>query len=283
MLDDVDARPGSATSLVRTIVGAYVRALGGWIATADLVALLAQLGVAAPSARSAISRVRAKGLLDAETVGGRSGYRLAAAATPMLERGDRRIFGYRQQGEDDPWCLVSYTVPEDRRDARHQLRRQLTGIGCGRVAPGLWICPAHQADEVEDVLAALGLRAAATLFVAGPPRVEGSLADAVARWWDLDHVAALHRGFLAVHGDAAHAGDAHGGGTAPATAATFARWTRVLDAWRPVPYLDPGLPASLLPSGWPGRDGVRAFDTLRAALAVPAAAYVQRAVGDRRY
>ena len=272
ILDDLDARPGSATSVLRTVVGLYARDLGGRLAAADLVALLGAAGVAPGAARSAVSRAKGKGLLEAEDVGGRAGYRLAAGAEAMLERGDRRIFGYRQQGEDDPWCLVSFSIPEERRDARHQLRRHLAGLGCGTVATGLWICPGHLVDEVEGVLDGLGLRDAATLFVAGAPRVAGSLADAVARWWDLDDLAARHGAFLAAHPDPGADAD----GTAPDEA--FARWVRAVDDWRPLPYADPGLPGAVLPPGWPGTAGVARFAALRAAYAGAAAAHVRAVV-----
>ena len=43
-LDDLDARPGSTTSLVRTIVGLYIRELGGWISSTHLIALMDALG-----------------------------------------------------------------------------------------------------------------------------------------------------------------------------------------------------------------------------------------------
>lgn len=272
ILDDLDARPGSTTSLLRTVVGLYARDLGA-VAVADLVALLGALGVPPAGARSAVSRVKAKGLLAPATLDdGRAAYRLAPDAVPMLERGDRRIFTYRQQGDDDPWCLVSYSLPEERRDARHQLRRHLAWIGAGTVADGLWIAPGHLVDEVEQLLVALGVRDAATVFVAGPPRVSGSFADAAARWWDLDRVAALHRAFLARHDGAATAGE-----TTPRDA--FARWVRAVDDWRPVPYADPGLPAAALPAGWPGTASVALFDALRAAHAAAAREHVRVVVG----
>jgi len=274
ILDDLEARPGSATSLLRTVVGLYARELGGWLAAADLVALLGTAGVTPGAARSAVSRAKARGLLDAAEVRGRAGYRLAPGASAMLERGDRRIFGYRPQGVDDPWCLVSYSIPEARREARHQLRRHLTGLGCGAVSTGLWICPGHLVDEVEEVLDGLGLRDAATVFLAGPPRVAGSLADAVARWWDLEGLAARHRAFLAAHA----APDETHPGARPDPADAFARWVRAVDDWRPLPYVDPGLPVSLLPAGWPGTAGVARFAALRAALAGPAAAHVRDVV-----
>lgn len=291
ILDDFDARPGSTTSLLRTVVGLYLRDLGGWVAVADLVGLLGSLDVPSAGARSAISRVKAKGLLVPEAVGGRAGYRLAPDASPMLERGDRRIFTYRQQGDDDPWCLVSYSLPEERRDARHQLRRHLAWLGAGTVADGLWIAPGHLASEVEEVLVGLGVRDAATVFETSAPRIAGSFADAAARWWDLDRVAALHHAFVARHGAAAGSGIVPGSGRAGGrgplpdgvSAAgevgsprdAFARWVRAVDGWRPIPYADPGLPPRALPAGWPGTESVALFGHLRAGLAGPGAEHVR--------
>ncbi|MFD4992550.1 PaaX family transcriptional regulator C-terminal domain-containing protein [Cellulosimicrobium cellulans] len=284
ILDDLDSRPGSTTSLLRTVVGLYLRDLGGTVAVAELVELLGALGVAPGGARSAISRVKAKGLLVPETVDGRAAYRLAADAGPMLDRGDRRIFAYRQQGDDDPWCLVSYSLPEERRDVRHQLRRHLAWIGAGSVADALWIAPGHLVDEVEEILAALDVRDAATVFVAGRPRVAGAFADVAARWWDLDRVAALHRAFLAQHG-ASRPGRGTVPDGAPAAAEdgtprdAFARWVRAVDDWRPIPYADPGLPPSALPADWPGAASVALFDRLRTSLAAVASRHVQVVVG----
>lgn len=269
ILDDFDSRPGSATSLLRTIVGAHLRAVGGWMSIADLITLMGAVAVSAVSTRSAVLRVKTKGLLSAETVFGQAGYRLNPEAVPMLERGDRRIFSFRQQGDDDTWCLISYSIPETQRDARHQLRRRLGWIGCGSVATGLWICPSFLTDEVEEILDTLGLRDAATLFITEPPRLASTPAEAAARWWDLARLEALHRDFLRAHGDA----------TEPESQQqAFARYIRALDDWRIIPYLDPGLPPSALPADWPGFDSVALFETLTARLAAPAASYVRSVV-----
>ncbi|HRN30164.1 MAG TPA: regulator, partial [Terrimesophilobacter sp.] len=61
--DDFEARPGSATSLVRTIVGLYLRELDSRVTSAELVRLLGAAGVAEAHARTAITRVKNKGLL----------------------------------------------------------------------------------------------------------------------------------------------------------------------------------------------------------------------------
>lgn len=277
VLDDFDARPGSVASLLRTVVGVYLRRIGGRIAVADLVALLGALGVDSPQARTGIARLRAKGLLVSER-GGRDpdgaarapAYALNPDAVPMLERGDRRIFQVRRMVPDEPWCLVSFSISEDRRGARGMLRRRLQWLGAGLAAPGLWICPGHLVDEAELILADLGLREHATIFLAEEPRVAGALADAVARWWDLDGLAAAHRTFLE------RAALLPG---ASSSERAFAGYVGLVDAWRPITYIDPGLPAALLPAGWPGLESEREFARLSEELAGPAWEHVRAVTG----
>ena len=191
VFDDIDARPGSAASYLRTIIGLYLRSLGGHISSAALVQLVGELGIAEARARTAFTRLKQKGLLLADRSSG-AGYRLNPAAMPMLERGDRRIFHMRQMTPGDQWCLVSFSIPEAQRDLRHRLRSQLRWFGCGAVSPALWICPAHLTDEVETIVDELGARAFVTLFRTDDPQPGSPLAQAVARWWDLDALRAEH-------------------------------------------------------------------------------------------
>src|SRR5690606_27470020 len=162
-----------------------------------LVRLLGAVNVRPAHARTAITRVKDKGLLLSDTVDGQPGYRLNPDAVPALQRGDRRIYRYRQRGETEQWCLVSCSGPETLRAARHQLRERLGFRGVGTVAHGLWIAAGHLMGGVEGIVDALERRAAATLFVTEAPRSAGALAEAAAPWWDLDRLAELRRGFLA--------------------------------------------------------------------------------------
>ena len=269
ILDDFDSRPGSATSLLRTFIGSQLRQLGGWISSAQLVRIMGALGVPSSGARSAIARVKSKGLLIPEVVGGQQGYRINADAVLMLESGDRRIFSFRQQHEDDRWCLISFSIPESRRDARHQLRRRLGWIGCGTVATGLWICPAVLKDEVLAILDNLDLRECATLFIAGRPEAERSLADAATQWWDLERLRELHERFLAQHSTQI--------GPTVSDAEAFARYIHALDQWRVIPYLDPGLPNSALPPGWPGQASLELFGRISRSLAARAHTFARSA------
>lgn len=276
MLDDMDSRAGSTTSLLRTVVGLYLRRLGGWMSVADLIELMGQLGVSAPHTRTAVVRLKKKDLLVSTTVDGVVGYRLSAGAADMLERGDRRIFAARTMQPGDPWCLVSFSVPEELRHLRHQLRRRLSWIGCGLVSAGLWICPDFLRGEVEDILHDLGLREHATVFRTERPIVAGELRDSVATWWDLEALAGLHREFLAGL-TALNTSDA-GNGTAPGA---FANYVRLIDSWRVIPYVDPGLAADVLPADWPGAESTVRFDALSTRYADAAWNYVASVAAGR--
>lgn len=295
VLDDFDSRPGGSMSLLRTIVGSCLRQVGGWMSTAGAVAMLATLDIPPSTARSTLARLSARGVLDREPRDGIAGYALREAAIPMLERGDARIFaagveaavaadgaaGVADDPADATWCLVSFSIPERHRDRRHQLRRRLDWIGCGTVSDALWIGPERVIDDVRDILAELQLTDEVTVFAGARPSSDRPLAELAARWWDLDRVRALHERFIERY--AAGAGvAAAGAGRAGGDAAAFATWIGALDEWRPIPYLDPGLPASALPGGWPGQASAALIASLESQYADAALAYARRLADSGR-
>ncbi|MGO2004511.1 PaaX family transcriptional regulator [Arthrobacter rhombi] len=268
VLDDMDSRPGSTTSLLRTIIGLYLRGAGGWMSSAQLLTLMEAVDVSPALTRTALTRLRRKGVLDAATRDGVSGYAVGERARQMLERGDRRIHEPRAMNVDDPWCLISFTVPETDRGLRHQLRRRLYWIGCGTVGPGLWICPQYLQAETEEILQDLGLRERAVLFETKRPQTAGPLGEAVADWWDLDELAGLHREFLGQQRDVPELPPSEG-------SSAFATYLHCIDSWRIIPYRDPGLPQDCLPEDWPGTASSARFLQLRNAYRPVALAYVQ--------
>ena len=225
------------------------------------------VGVNQTRTRTAILRVRSKGILTTEIRDGRAGYALEPAALPRLARGDRRIYSPRAMSVSDRWCLISYSIPESQRQLRHQLRRRLSWIGCGTVSAALWICPEYLTSEVEDILTDLGIREEAVIFLASESRPDGGLDTAVARWWDLPAIAARHQTFLSRYGSVADN---------LSLRQAFATWMGCLDTWRVIPYVDPGLPLAWLPADWPGNRSIPLFANLRERLEDPSDRYVRR-------
>ncbi|MFL4477538.1 PaaX family transcriptional regulator C-terminal domain-containing protein [Paeniglutamicibacter sp. ORCA_105] len=266
-LDDLDARTGSTTSLVRTIVGLYLRELGGWISSAHMIALMDALGTTPQVTRTAISRLKKKGILDQQARGGISGLELTPTGERILARGDRRIFEPRAMGPADPWCLLSYSIPEAERERRYQLRKYLQGIGGGLMAPGLWIFPDYLRAEVWEILRVLGLEDHATVIVSHLLEFTGTAQASAVAWWDLDALSALHHGFLDQNKAVAGAGQA-------SAAESFALYVRAIDSWRTIPYLDPGLPENYLPGDWPGRQSAEVFLCIQASHSSAARSHV---------
>jgi len=56
-----------------TVYGLYARSDGGWLSVAALIRLLAELGVDEPAVRSAISRLKRRGILEAQRQEGSPG------------------------------------------------------------------------------------------------------------------------------------------------------------------------------------------------------------------
>src|SRR3954452_10752164 len=109
-----------------TFFGAFLRRLGGWIAVADLIGLMAEVGLDAQAVRSSVSRLKRRGVIEPERRGGAAGYRITAHGEAVLRAGDARIFG--RAAEPAGWLLVVFSIPEPQRALRHRLRSGLAGL-----------------------------------------------------------------------------------------------------------------------------------------------------------
>jgi phenylacetic acid degradation operon negative regulatory protein len=270
---DATAGPARLRHLIITVYGLYARHEGGWLSVATLIRLLADVGVDEPAARSAISRLKRRGILQSRRYGGSAGYQLSAGALAIVREGDARIFRRHRAAPADGWLLAVFSVPESERQRRHVLRSELTQLGFGMVAPGVWIVPAHPDDTTADTLRRLGLDGYADLFRA-EHLAFGDPAAKIRRWWDLDELERQYESFIAAHEPSLRVYES----SRPGPREAFACYVRVLTDWRRLPYLDPGLPAELLPAGWAGIRAAGLFFALRERLEEPARAYVQSAI-----
>jgi len=271
---DAIARSARLRHLIITVYGLYARHDGGWLSVATLVRLLADLGIDESATRSAISRLKRRGILQSRRYGGSAGYQLSAEAVAILREGDARIFRRRRATPADGWLLAVFSVPESERHRRHVLRSELTRLGFGMVAPGVWIVPAHPQDATAETLRRLDLDAYADLFRADHLAF-GDPAEKISRWWDLDEMERQYESFIRAHEPVLQVFLAD----PPGEQEAFAGYVRVLTDWRRLPYLDPGLPAELLPDGWVGIRAADLFFALRALLEEPARTYVKAVTG----
>ena len=265
-IGDGSARGQKTRALIVSVYGLYAREAGGWMSVASIIRLLAECGIDGPAVRSSIYRLKRRGLLIAENVDGVAGYGLSEDARVILAQGDRRIFDRRRAAADEGWVLAVFSVPESERDKRHQLRSRLAWLGFGTVAAGVWIAPAQLLDEARETLSLHKMEAYVDLFRADHLAFADT-ADRVPAWWDLEHLHDLYAAFLDRYGPVL-AGYRHRKDIDSAQA--FADYVSALTDWRQFPYLEPGLPAEMLPDDWIGIRAADTFFDLRGLLAGPA-------------
>jgi phenylacetic acid degradation operon negative regulatory protein len=56
---------------------------------------------------------------------------------------------------------------------------------------------------------------------------------------------------------------------------------QALTGWRRLPFLDPGLPAELLPPQWHGQRAAELFDQIRSRLDEPARRHARAVTGEQ--
>jgi phenylacetic acid degradation operon negative regulatory protein len=253
-------------ALIVTIYGLYAREAGGWLGVGSLIKLLAEVGVDESAVRSSISRLKRRGILEAQKVRGTAGYALSDHARGILLEGDRRIFERPRAASNDGWLVAVFSVPESERDKRHLLRTRLSWLGFGTVASGVWIAPAHVEPQVRDVLASSRLTEYVDLFraqyVAFRPEPHQ-----VTSWWDLDGLERMYEEFVSTYQPVLTRWRRR---RRDHDAEAFADYVQVLTHWRRLPYLDPGLAPELLPADWRGSQAADIFFGLNERLA-PAA------------
>lgn len=255
----------SRTTVV-TFLGAVVRPLGDWVPIAGAVDLLTQVGLDAPSVRTAVHRLKRNGWLDSETRAGIRGYGLTSTAVATLAAGDEVIWHARKPADlADGWCIVHFGVPESLRAKRHQLRAHLSHLGFGNVGTALWIAPARMREAAERAVSELGLESYAAIFVGGYHGTQ-DLTELLYNSWDLAAIDRSYRDFIAAHGERATLLEQE----APTGQDAFATYLGLVGEWRRLPFRDPGLPHEVLAPDWSGPAATALFERLVAVLEKPA-------------
>lgn len=262
----------SARSLLLTVLGEFVLPRGQPVWTQVLIDVLGHLGVEQKSARQALARTAGEGLLTSDRAGRRVRWSLSEAGHRLLSNGAARIYGFGAPAQpwDGRWVVLLVSVPEARRQLRHRLRTRLAWAGLGSPTPGVWLSPdpAKQA-EVADVITSLGLTGVSSSFV-GPFGDIGEQRSMVAQAWDLAEVEADYEDFLATFGDA----------DPIETTDVLTHQILLVHAWRRFPFLDPRLPAELLPQQWAGARAAELFDLLHTRWQRPAQRHWQQLASD---
>jgi phenylacetic acid degradation operon negative regulatory protein len=267
----------SPQGLTVTLLADYTLRTRAWLPSAAIVALLAEAGVSHAGARTTISRLARRGVLEGSKQGRNSSYRLTAAAAFNLAAGGRAMLSAAVDDEpwDHQWTLIAFSVPQDEVAQRRDLRSRLRWFGCAPLYDGLWISPRDLTDKARAQLTDLA-SGTMTVFRARHVELGGSTGRNPLDAWDTAAIARDYEDFIRrwrpLLPDIRAA-------RITGVGAVRAR-TEVMDTYRRLPILDPRLPLRLLPPGWPREPARDLFTAVYDGLAGPAQDHV-RAVASR--
>jgi phenylacetic acid degradation operon negative regulatory protein len=255
----------SARSWLLTVLGEFVLPANDPVWTSTIVTVLGGLGLEEKAARQSLARTAADELIQAERVGRRTRWRLTDSGRHLLSEGAERIYSFAGQEStwDGHWLVITTAVPEGQRDLRHRLRTRMAWAGFGSLGANTWISPntAREA-EAKQLLDDLGL-STTTLSFTGQFAGIGTEKSLVEQAWDLRGIAGRYREFLA---------EFAGRRPRPGEATMLAQ-VRLVHEWRRFPFLDPQLPAELLPPDWIGARAAAVFRRQHTAWHRPAQAH----------
>ncbi|PZG01793.1 PaaX family transcriptional regulator [Micromonospora deserti] len=265
----------SPQGLAVTLIADYTLHTRAWLPTAAIVALLGEFGVTAGAARTAISRLARRGVLEGSRQGRHSSYRLTAPATVNLSIGGTSIAAFAAEPDswDRSWTVIVFTMPKEEHARRSSLRAHLRWRGYAPLYDGVWVSPHPLTEQAHAELVAV-TPGATTAFRARHLQFRSDATRDPIEAWDIAAIAKeyetfIHRWDPLLPG--IRAGDITG------AAAVRAR-TEVMDTYRRFPTLDPLLPIELMPSDWPRTRAREVFLAVYDGLAEPAQDHVRDVV-----
>jgi phenylacetic acid degradation operon negative regulatory protein len=265
----------SPQGLAVTLLADYTACTGAWVPSAAIVALLGEAGVSAAGARTAISRLARRGVLDGTRHGRNSVYRLSPPVADLLRAGGTWIASYGTDTEpwDGWWTLIAFSLPQEQARQRYLLRSHLRWWGCAPLYDGLWVSPHPLPPESGQRLGEVDL-SAMTVFRAQHLDMAVRFDRNPINAWDITAIAEQYETFIRHWGELVprvRAGQLVGPETVRAR-------TQVMDAYRRFPPIDPQLPLQLLPTGWLRRTAREVFVAIYDGLAEPAEAHLRSAI-----
>ncbi len=243
----------SARSVLVTIFGDSIAALGGEVWLGDLIALTRPFGFSERLIRTSLFRLVAEGWCATTRVGRRSRYSLTPYASAESADADRRIYQPRAAEWDGGWTIVFSRASDLGSEQRGRLHEHLGWRGFGRLSIGAWAFPDGDTSSAHGVLERLGLAGRVPIASARFDQLPRLVGDGLLTvGFGLDKVAKSYRDFVERYTWTA---DLDAGSLA--TEDAFVIRTMLIHEFRRPRLHDPGLPAALLSASWVGR---QAFD-----------------------
>ncbi|MFJ7992714.1 phenylacetic acid degradation operon negative regulatory protein PaaX [Peribacillus frigoritolerans] len=261
-------------SMIFTIYGDYIRNYGSKIWIGSLIRLLKEFGHNEQGVRVAVSRMVKQGWIQSEKQGNKSYYFLTDRGVQRMDEAANRIYKMKPNEWDGKWRILMYTIPEDKRQLRDDLRKELLWSGFGSFSSGCWISPNDLEKQINRLIEKYDIDEYVDFFISeykGPKKNQ----SLVEKSWQLEEIENKYEEFIEkyskqfiVHQSIISRGEM-------SDADCFVERTNLVHEYRKFLFIDPGLPKELLPSKWNGNHAALLFSQYYQVLAEPASRFFE--------
>ncbi|MGW8426147.1 phenylacetic acid degradation operon negative regulatory protein PaaX [Peribacillus simplex] len=261
-------------SMIFTIYGDYIRNYGNKIWIGSLIRLLKEFGHNEQGVRVAVSRMVKQGWIQSEKQGNKSYYFLTDRGVQRMDEAANRIYKMKPNEWDGKWRILMYTIPEDKRQLRDDLRKELLWSGFGSFSSGCWISPNDLEKQINRLIEKYDINEYVDFFISEykGPKENQSLVE---KSWYLEEIENKYEEFIEkyskqfiVHQSIINRGEM-------SDADCFVERTNLVHEYRKFLFIDPGLPKELLPSKWNGNHAALLFSQYYQVLAEPASRFFE--------
>ncbi|MED1472464.1 phenylacetic acid degradation operon negative regulatory protein PaaX [Bacillus salipaludis] len=261
-------------SMIFTIYGDYIHHYGNKIWIGSLIGLLKEFGHNEQAVRVAVSRMLKQGWIQSEKIENRSYYFLTKQGIDRIEEAGNRIFKLHPSEWDGKWRVLMYTIPEEKRQIRDELRQELLWSGFGSFSNACWISPNNLEKEVKLLIEKYDINEYVDFFVSEyiGPRDNKTLVE---KSWPLEDVVEKYEEFIITYSKQFFANQEIINRGEMTDAQCFVERTKLVHEYRKFLFIDPGLPKELLPENWNGNLAATLFNQYYQLLAEPASRFFE--------
>ncbi|WP_227939324.1 phenylacetic acid degradation operon negative regulatory protein PaaX [Alkalihalobacillus deserti] len=261
-------------SMIFTLYGDYIRHYGNEIWIGSLISLLQEFGHNEQSVRAAISRMNKQGWIQSKRVGNKSFYSLTDIGKARMEEAAERIYKIKPHSWDGKWRILMYNIPEEIRNVRDELRQELIWSGFGSMSTSCWLSPNPLEKQVYGLIEKYEIKEYVNFFISqyDGPKEDQSL---IKKCWNLDEINERYEEFMREYSqkyviakNKIEKGNMTDG-------QCFVERTILVHEYRKFLFIDPGLPAELLPDKWLGDSAADLFSEYYVALAKKASQFFE--------
>lgn len=261
-------------SLMFTLYGEYIQYYGGEIWVGSLIQLMNGFGISESSVRGAILRMVQKNLLQVRKQGNKSYYSITEQGNRRVLDGVKRVYAAPRPVWDGTWRILSYSFPEEKRELRNEIRKELTWTGFGMLSNSTWISPNPLEDQVMELIKTYKIEDNTILFSSSAV-ISHNSESIIEKGWDLQQVSDNYNKFIEKYAPKFEQLREKALNNTLTDEECFIKRTTIVHEYRKFLFQDPGFPRDLLPEDWVGAKARELFWNVHQLISIPAVRYFE--------